>query len=96
MDDNLIEEITNLLDRKIKFEDDFIDFSDKRYKPFKIDKKNFSEIKEIRTSKKIAFVDGGNAEILRAVDISFQLVRVYYTIYQNNKKIRFDDAPGYY
>lgn len=88
MDDSLIEEITNLLDKKIKFEDDFIDFSDKRYKPFKIDKKNFNKIKEVRSNKKIVFVDGGNAEILRAVDISFQLIRVYYTIYKNNKKIR--------
>ena len=88
MDNSIIEEITKLLDKKAEFNDDFIDFSDKRYKPLKIDKKNFNKIREIKTNKNIAFVDGGNAEILKTADLSFQLIRVYCTIYKDNKKIK--------
>lgn len=88
MDNSIIEEIKGLLDKKTEFDDDCIDFSDKRYKPLKIDKKNFNKINEIRTDKKIAFVDGGNAEILKTADFSFQLIRVYYNIYKDNKKIK--------
>ncbi|MDP7115853.1 MAG: DNA double-strand break repair nuclease NurA [Candidatus Woesearchaeota archaeon] len=62
-------------------------FSDKRYKTFEIKKENFKKITQTDSNKKIAFIDGGNSEILKTANISLQLIRVYYTIYQNNKRI---------
>ena len=51
-------------------------FSGEAYRAHKIDVKNFHEIKNLNTNKKIAFVDGGNAEILGAANFSLSLIRV--------------------
>jgi len=67
--------------------DNYIQFSDTNYQPFNFDKNNFKEIKNTDSSRKIAFIDGGSAEIIKSSNFSLNLIRVYYTIYQNNKRI---------
>ena len=49
---------------------------------------NFHEIEKSESSSKIVFIDGGNAEILKAVNFSLQSIRVGGVIFQNNKKIK--------
>ncbi len=39
-------------------------------------------------AKRIAFVDGGNAEILKAPNFSLQFIRLYATIHENNKRVK--------
>lgn len=39
-------------------------------------------------AKRIAFVDGGNAEILKAPNFSLQFIRLYATIHEENKRVR--------
>lgn len=39
-------------------------------------------------AKHIAFVDGGNAEILKAPNFSLQFIRLYATIHEDNKRIK--------
>ena len=56
-------------------------------KDIKIDKGNFIEIKKQYSGNKIVFVDGGQAELLKAVDFSLQFIRVVALIFKNNKKI---------
>lgn len=85
--DELIDEIKKKLDSKLNFEEEIPKFSDPSYKPFKISKDNFHKIGKIQSANKIAFVDGGNLEILKAADFSLNLIRVYCSIYKNNKKI---------
>ncbi|MEK6916427.1 MAG: DNA double-strand break repair nuclease NurA [Nanoarchaeota archaeon] len=53
----------------------------------KFDGKNFFDFSAKKSEKKIAFVDGGNLEILKTPSISLFFNRIYYTIYQNNKRI---------
>lgn len=60
-------------------------FNDKNYTPIKIDKNNFHEIQDSQP-KEIAFIDGGNIEIIGNNNFSFQLMRIYFTIYNNNKR----------
>lgn len=86
--DNLIEEIKKKLNNKLDIEEGTPKFSDSGYKPFKISKRNFHKIEKTQSSNRIAFVDGGNSEILKAADFSLNLIRVYYSIYENNKKIK--------
>ena len=50
------------------------------------DKSKFSSIPE-SNPKKIVFVDGGQAEILKAVDFSLQFIRVVGVVYLDNKKV---------
>lgn len=76
-------------------EEQFPLFSDKRYKPYKISRENFHEIKPMNSNSKIAFIDGGNMEIMGGADFSLHLARVYCTIYKNNKRIKSKKSEFY-
>mgnify|MGYP002001410596 FL=1 len=67
--------------------DNNVQFSDTNYKPFNFDKNNFKEIKNSKSNDKIAFIDGGSAEIIKSSNFSLNLIRIYHTIYQRNKRI---------
>lgn len=67
--------------------DTHIQFSDQNYTPFPFDIKNFQLIENSASSSKIAFIDAGNAEIIKSPNFSLNLIRLYYTIYQQNKRI---------
>ncbi len=84
--DDLIEEIKKKLNQDFNFEEEIPKFSDLNYKPYKISKDNFNPIKKTNGHSKIAFIDGGNLEVLKAADFSLNFIRVYYSVYQNNKK----------
>lgn len=62
------------------------------YKTSPIDAQNFRQIKAAEEKGRIAFVDGGNQEILHAPNFSVQINRVYYNIFsgctrENPKKL---------
>ena len=81
-------QIISLVKNSISNSDDnYVQFSDANYKPFNFNKNNFHPIKNIEKDKKIAFIDGGSSEILKSPNFSLNLIRVYYTIYQNNKRV---------
>lgn len=69
------------------FNDSHIQFSDPAYTPFHFSKDNFHEIKKIESNNKIAFIDGGSAEIIKSSNFSLNLIRIYYSVYKNNKRI---------
>lgn len=87
MDKAIIQNIINSLNNNLKEKGEYAQFNDPSYKPIKITKDNFQEIKDTTETKKIAFIDGGNTEILKAPNFSLQLIRIYHSIYENNKKI---------
>lgn len=61
-------------------------FSGEGYSPCRIEAKNFHEIEKTSQNKKIAFVDGGNAEILGSASFSLNLIRVCCVVFCRNKK----------
>ncbi|GAG14957.1 unnamed protein product, partial [marine sediment metagenome] len=84
----IYDQIINLVKNNITdIKDNHIQFSDSNYKPFDFDNKNFHEIKNSEANNKIAFIDGGSSEIIKSSNFSLNLIRVYYTIYQKNKRI---------
>lgn len=87
MEKAIIENIINSLNNSLTEKGEYVQFNDPSYEPVKINKENFHEIKNIESNKKIAFIDGGNTEILKAPNFSLQLVRMYHAIYQENKRI---------
>ena len=87
MFDEVIKKILESIDEKSLLTEVYPKFSGEGYRAYKIDVKNFHEIKKLNSGKKIAFVDGGNAEIIGSANFSLNLIRVCYVIYQNNKKI---------
>jgi hypothetical protein len=63
------------------------------YRTFPFDKNNFKPIKQVKSDRKIAFVDGGNQELIRAPNFSIQLNRVYFNIFDGLKRINELDIP---
>ena len=86
MYDEVVENILKFLDENLMAAA-YPKFSGEGYKAHKIDAKNFHQINKTSSNKKIAFIDGGNAEIIASANFSLNLIRVCYVIYQNNKKI---------
>lgn len=62
-------------------------FNEKNYKSYPLDERKFHEIKSSKNHQKLAFIDGGNQELLPAPEYSVQLNRVYFNIFQNNERI---------
>jgi hypothetical protein len=86
MDKKIINEIIENLNNDIKEKGEFAQFKDSSCKPVRLSKNNFHHILDKTQNNKIVFIDAGNAEILKAPNFSLQLIRVYYSIWQNNKK----------
>jgi len=87
MNIGIIEKIIKELTEKIKVgEDQKIELANSTTIP--LDEKNFHEIKDTGSDREIAFIDGGNAEIVAAPNFSVHFIRVYYTVYKNNKRVK--------
>ncbi|MEA3514120.1 MAG: hypothetical protein U9R34_01440 [Nanoarchaeota archaeon] len=83
--DNIIKEIIE--DIKVKSQDKgtYCDFGSDFYKPHSLDKRNFYEIFDAgETGRRIAFIDGGNNEIIASSDFSLHLIRIFEVVYENN------------
>lgn len=83
MYENIVSKITELVDSK-ECKNVLIE----QGKSIPISKDNFHEIEAKDSDNKVVFIDGGNAEILKAVNFSLQTIRVAYVVFQNNKKIK--------
>ncbi|MCK5177812.1 MAG: hypothetical protein KAQ92_08870 [Candidatus Aenigmarchaeota archaeon] len=61
-----------------------------KYKPYKIRKNYFSQVKkplDLKT-RKIAFIDGGNNMLLSASNFCIVLNRLHFSLYQNNLRLK--------
>lgn len=86
MYNEVVNKIIEAIDEKLLLTEAYPKFSGGGYKAHKIDIKNFHQLITINSGKKIAFVDGGSAEIIASANFSLNLVRAVYVIYQNNRK----------
>jgi len=86
MYDEVVEKILESIDENL-ITASYPKFFGDGYRAHRIDAKNFHEINKANSGKKIAFVDGGNAEIIASGNFSLSLIRVCYVVYQNSKKL---------
>jgi len=87
--EDIFDKIIELVkENTFEIDDNFIKFSDPDYTPYKFDKKNFHEIAISQQKNKIAFVDGGSAEIIKSANFSLNLIRIYYSIYSGSKRLK--------
>ena len=90
-----IKKITGILIGKIKeVELGEPNFADSRYINQPFDKDNFKTFNLADNGRKIAFIDGGNLEILSAPNFSISLIRIYFNIFKNNKRIIPKNIPS--
>ncbi|MFH1642738.1 MAG: DNA double-strand break repair nuclease NurA [Nanoarchaeota archaeon] len=80
-------EIIKALEASLSEKSNYAQFNNHNYKPAQLSKDNFYNIGNVKTTKRIAFIDGGNSEILNAANFSLQIIRIYHTIYQKNARI---------
>lgn len=87
--------LADVLDRVIENLDRFVNeadlgdpfFSGSGYVAYPFSVENFREIKGTGSERKMAFVDGGNQEIVGAPNFSIQINRVFFNIFQNKKRV---------
>lgn len=58
------------------------------YRPYPLDPSNFSLIRDVDSTRRFAFVDGGNSELMGAPNFSIQLNRVYYGLFSGKRRIQ--------
>ena len=75
MDEDIFSRIIEAVDEKVSDKD------------IELDKSNFVEISRKESDKRIAFIDGGQAELLKAVNFSLQFIRIGGLVFKENKKI---------
>ncbi len=68
-------------------------FRDPDVNAFPFKKESFFPIRPARTNRKIAFVDGGNLELLGAPNFSVQLNRIYACVWRNNERQAILEIP---
>ncbi|MFH0701258.1 MAG: hypothetical protein V2A62_02365 [Candidatus Woesearchaeota archaeon] len=64
-------------------------------KQIKVDKSNFLEIANNYSNQTIAFIDGGQAEILSAGNFCLSFIRVFAQIFKENKKLESEKREFY-
>lgn len=96
MDDNIINEISEKINAKSKdFTDESISFASSNYKSLKIKKENFHYYRREASSRKIAFIDGGEINIFSNSGFSLHFVRIYGHIIQKNKTLKSEKSEFY-
>lgn len=88
MYDDIVEKILKSIEGFGASQDVYPKFSSKGYNTHKIEGKNFHEIEKSPSEKRMAFVDGGNLEIISSANFSLNLIRIAYIIYSKNSKQR--------
>ena len=68
-------------------------FKDPDVKAYTFDKGSFHAVKPIESNRQLAFIDGGNLELLGAPNFSIQLNRIYACIWKNNKRQNILKVP---
>ena len=68
-------------------------FSNPEYRSFPLTKERFKTIKATELKGKVAYVDGGNQEILGAPNFSVQVNRVYYNIFKGQERLQSRSLP---
>lgn len=63
------------------------------YKAYPFSVENFREIKTIESGRKIAFIDGGNQEVVGAPNFSVQINRVFFNVFRDKKRILERQIP---
>ena len=84
----IIDKILGSLGPSLKEKGRFVKFSRQGYKSIELSRDNFKDIKNLDLKNRIAFIDGGNSEILKAANFSLQFIRVYYSVYRENKRVK--------
>jgi hypothetical protein len=85
----VVKKLVQDLNRQIP-EDDLGDpfLSTSSYRTYPLDPAKFSLIRNVKSTRRFAFLDGGNLELIGAPNFSIQLNRVYYGLFSGKRRIQ--------
>jgi hypothetical protein len=69
-------------------------FADERYSPFKLRADRFFPLPKRKSEKRVAFIDGGRAELLCAPNFAIGLNRVYFGLFQGDQRLEAINMPS--
>jgi hypothetical protein len=69
-------------------------FGNSQYNPHPLKPESFSPIKHVESGRRIAFLDGGNQEIVGAPNFSIQMNRIYFCIFDGDKRVSPENIPN--
>ncbi|MDA1196678.1 MAG: hypothetical protein O2779_01810 [Nanoarchaeota archaeon] len=87
MNNEVLDEVIQSLKQSLQNQGTHLQIKDPEFQPIEITKDNFHEIPK-QPEKTIAYVDGGNAELLAASNFSLQLVKVAAVTYKGKERIK--------
>jgi hypothetical protein len=68
-------------------------FGNPQYNPHSLKPESFSPIEQVESKRRVAFLDGGNQEIVGAPNFSVQMNRIYFCIFDGNKRVMPERIP---
>jgi len=69
-------------------------FGDERYTAFDLDSGHFSPLPKNTNKGKIAFIDGGNAELLSAPNFAIGFTRLYFGLFRDDQRLESNNLPS--
>ncbi|MDF1537904.1 MAG: DNA double-strand break repair nuclease NurA [Candidatus Thorarchaeota archaeon] len=69
-------------------------FAQSQYNPHPLNPDNFNPIERVESDRRIAFLDGGNQEIVGAPNFSIQINRIYFCIFDGKKRVSPENIPN--
>ena len=91
----VIKRVVEKLDNEIEERDLGMPFfSNPEYHSFSLSKERFKKIERVKLTRKVAYIDGGNRELIGAPNFSVQINRVYYDIFCGLRNYLVPSAPG--
>ncbi len=64
------------------------------YRPYPLNANYFTPIRRVETDRRLAFIDGGNQELIGAPNFSVQLNRAYFNIFTRTKMTQPKSLPN--
>lgn len=87
--------IKSILDNIKDESEDTLLLDNLEYKGNVLNKEKLRKIESVAVGKRIVFIDGGNAELLKSSDFSLHFIRVYSVCFVDNKQISSDKKECY-
>ncbi len=92
--DALIRKVLDVF--RINYKDDSVSLVNEKYNSFPISPNNFHSIEKVESSRKLIFVDGGNAELFNSGNCCVHKLRVYASVFDiNNNRVHSERREFY-
>ncbi len=69
-------------------------FSSSHYNPHQLNPSNFFPVNNVESNRRMAFIDGGNQEIVGAPNFSIQINRIYFCIFDGDCRVSPNSIPN--